>query len=50
MKPAELGGRGGTLEYGCVPGSCPKADFGTSAYSAASAATVFVSIYTLCMM
>ena len=42
MKPAELGGRGATLEYGSGSGPCPKADFGTSAFSTASAATVFV--------
>jgi len=42
MKPAELGGRGATLVYGSGSGPCPKADFGTSAFSTASAATVFV--------
>jgi len=47
MKHAELGGRGATLEYGSDSGSCAKADFGTSAFSAASTATGFVFVYNL---
>jgi hypothetical protein len=49
MKPAEMGGSGATPEYGSGLGSCQKAQFGFSAFSTASAAKVFVYVYTLCM-
>jgi hypothetical protein len=49
MKPVELGGSGTTPKDGSGLGSCPKADFGFSAFSTVSAAAVFVYVYTLCM-